>query len=169
MKQKSLQKIFKKIWITILFSIFITILIPNNIHAQGDLEVDWFNILPELSDSATDDVNSAIYIIWYEWGHVRENYNDAADKIETSEQIASWIMNRNTIMNYLVFVVKFLGQLWLVVWFWFITYAWYKYMLSVFEWGKTPTSTLKNAIIWVIIVIFSYAIMKTLTSIIGIS
>lgn len=169
MKQKSLQKIFKKIWITILFSIFITILIPNNIHAQGDLEVDWFNILPELSDSAIDDVNEQMYKIWYEWGHVRENYNDVADKIETSEQIASWIMNRNTIMNYLVFIVKFLSQLWLVVWFWFIMYAWYKYILSVFEWGKTPTSTIKNAIIWIIIVIFSYAIMKTLTSIIGIS
>jgi len=166
MSQKNFQKIFKKIRITFLLSICI-ILFPNNVHAQDDLE--WFNILPELSDEAIDDINEQIYKIWYEWGHVWENYNDTASKIETSKQVASWIMNWNTIMNYLVFIVKFLSQLWLVVWFWFIMYAWYKYMLSVFEWGKTPTSTIKNAIIWIIIVIFSYAIMRTLTSIIWIS
>ena len=42
-------------------------------------------------------------------------------------------------------------------------------MVSVFNWGKLPTETVKNAIIWVIIVIFSFAIMKTLTSFIGLS
>jgi hypothetical protein len=138
-------------------------------NQNNDLEVDWFNILPELSETAIDDANNAIYKVWYEWGHVRENYNDIADKIWTSEQIASWIMNRDTIMNYLVFIVKFLSQLWLFVWFGFIIYAGYTYMLSIFNWNQAKFGTVKNAIIWIIIVIFSYAIMKTLTSIIGIS
>jgi hypothetical protein len=78
-------------------------------------------------------------------------------------------MTWNTIMDYLVFVVKFLSQLWLLVGVVFIIYAWYQYMLSVFKNSWTPSKTVKNAIIWVLIVVFSYAIMKTLTSIIWIS
>ena len=134
--------------------------------SESDLDVDWFEIMPKLNDAQLEKVNKTIDAVWREWGKVRQNYNSGAEDLKTSEQIASWIMNRNTILNYIVFVVKFLSQLWLLIWAAFIMFAWYKYMLSVFGWTKTPGSTLKNAIIWVIIVIFSYAIMKTLTSII---
>jgi hypothetical protein len=83
-------------------------------------------------------------------------------------QLASGIMNRDTIMKYLEFIVKFLSQLWMAVWVIFIMFAWYKYMVSIFNWQKTWAGTIKNAIIWVIIVIFSYAILKTLTSLVWI-
>ena len=125
-------------------------------------------IMQKLTDEEALEADSKIEKVWKPW-KVNDNINEAANRLPIQIAWATWIMNRNTIMNYSIFIVKFLSQLWLVVWFWFITYAWYKYMLSVFEWGKTPTSTLKNAIIWIIIVIFSYAIMKTLTSIIGLS
>jgi hypothetical protein len=141
--------------------------IPTITNADNnDLEVDWFEIMPKLTWWQVDKVNTAISSVGSEGWMVRKNYNVEAQKLKTSEQLASWIMNRDTIMNYIVFVVQFLSQLWLLVWVWFIMYAWYKYMLSVFNWWKTPGSTLKNAIIWVIIIIFSYAIMKILTSII---
>lgn len=159
----------KRIWIiTLIFATalaFITTIVTAD---NNDLEVDWFEIMPKLDDAQIDDVNEQIGKVWSRWWHVRETYNSIADSpnFSTSEQIASWIMNRNTIMNYIVFVVQFLSQLWLLVWAWFIMYAGYKYMLSVFGWWKTASSTLKNAIIWVIIVIFSYAIMKVLTSIV---
>ena len=143
------------------------LLIPSFTNAAGsDLEVDWFNITPKLKSSQVEKVNEKIDLIWSHGWKVWDNYLQAAEDLTTSEQIASWIMNRNTILNYLTFIVQFLSQLWLLVWAGFIMYAWYKYMLSVFNWGKTPSSTLKNAIIWVIIVIFSYAIMRILTSII---
>ena len=131
-----------------------------------ELEVDWFDIMPRLKPEEVADVNQKIKEIWSEGWKVWENYNKNASWMTTSQQIASWIMTRNTILNYIVFIVKFLSQLWLLVWAWFIMFAWYKYMVSLFTWGKAPSSTLKNAIIWIIIVIFSYAIMRILISII---
>ena len=170
MNKKNLLKNITKIWIIISSIIFNIIAIPHNIHAQNnDLKVDWFNIMPELTEKEINSGNNAIEAIWKTWWKVWYEFNKAAEELTTQQQIATWIMNWNTIMNYLVFIVQFLSQLWLVVWFGFIMYAWYKYMLSVFSWWKTPSSAIKNAIIWIIIVIFSYAIMKTLTSIIGIS
>lgn len=151
----------------LLFSIFL--FLPTVTNAESsDLDVEWFEIMPKLDEEETTAVNTAIQEIWSSWWHVWEIYNATANStgFTTSEQLASWIMNRDTIMNYIVFVVRFLGQLWLLVWAGFIMFAWYKYMLSVFNWNKAPSSTLKNAIIGVLIVIFSYAIMKILTSII---
>jgi len=146
---------------------FVFLFLPTVTNAESsDLDVEWFEIMPKLEPEQVKKVNDAISGVASEWWKVREHYNKEADGLETSEQLASWIMNRNTIMNYIVFVVRFLGQLWLLVWAGFIMFAWYKYMISVFNWWKTPSSTLKNAIIGVLIVIFSYAIMKILTSII---
>lgn len=165
-----MKKLFKNLlWMFIISSAFF---VSYGVFAAGgdsDLEVDWFNILPELEESEVKNVSQKISEIWQTWWSVWDNYNKAASSLTTSEQVASWIMNRDTIMNYLVFIVQFMSQLWLVVWTLFIMYAWYEYMLSVFKWWKLPTETVKNAIIWVIIVIFSYAILKTLTSLIGIS
>ena len=158
----------KKLTIWIITSIFTIPLacFPMFTNADSDLDVDWFEIMPKLSWWQITEVNEAIKEIWGKGWEVWKTYNSKADKLKTSEQIASWIMNRDTLMNYLVFIVQFLSQLWILVWACFIMYAWYKYMLSVFSWWKTASSTLKNAIIGVIIVIFSYAIMRILTSII---
>ena len=162
MKKNLLIWTIKVLVIAMAFIIFPTITNAND----EELDVEGFEIMPKLTWWQIDKVNQAISWISSSAWEVRKRYNEEAKNLKTSEQIASWIMNRNTIMNYLVFVAKFLSQLWLLVWAWFIMYAWYKYMLSVFSWWKTPSSTLKNAIIWVIIVVFSYAIMKILTSII---
>lgn len=152
------------IWILIFAMAFLSI--PTITNADNEkLDVNWFDIMPKLKPEEVSEVNAAIQEIWSEGWKVWENYNKNASGMTTSQQIASWIMTRNTILNYIIFIVKFLSQLWLLVWAWFIMFAWYKYMVTVFTWAKTG-STLKNAIIWVIIVIFSYAIMAILTSII---
>lgn len=170
MNKKNLLKNVTKIWIAILFIIFSITLIPHNIYAEeNDLKVEWFNIMPELTEKEIESGNAAVITIWQSWWEVRKNYNKAASGLSTSQQIATWIMNWDTIMNYLVFIVQFLSQLWLFVGFWFIMYAGYTYMLSVFNWKQAKSSTITNAIIWIAIVIFSYAIMRILTSIIGIS
>lgn len=162
-----MKKIIKKIWIISVILGLSVLLLPNQISiAEDDLSVEGFNIIPELDEDQIANVNAAISGVWAQWWEVRKEYNIKAGKLKTSEQLASWIMNRDTIMNYLVFVIQFLSQLWLLVWVIFIMYAWYKYMVSVFESWKTPSSTIKNAIIWVLIIIFSYAIMRIFTSII---
>ena len=129
------------------------------------VKADNLVIMEELTDEEMEHTNRRIKFLWSNsW--VRDNYQKAHDDLNFWERMAGWILYIDDIMNYLVFVVQFLGQLWLVVWTIFIIYAWYKYMLSIFRWWETPSSTVKNAIIWVIIVIFSYAIMRILTSLI---
>lgn len=163
------KRIIKILWICAMFCIF-SLTLPHNIYATDEeIPVDWFNILPELTEEEISGLDDKINQIWKTWGWVRNEYNKVASGLSTSEQLASWIMNRDTIMNYLVFIVKFLSQLWLVVWAIFIMKAWYYYMFSVFKWSQVPSKSLTNAIIWVIIVIFSYAILRILTSIVGLS
>lgn len=149
---------------------FSLIILPYKVQWAGeDMEVEWFNIMPELKEDSVNKIDAKITTIWSEWWHVWDHYNDEALNLTTEEQVASWIMNWDTIMNYLVFIVQFLSQLGLVVWTGFIIYAWYKYMSSSFSGNKVPSSTVTNAIIWILIVIFSYAIMKILTSFIWLS
>lgn len=170
MNKKNLSKNLTKIRTIISLIVFNIILIPFSVYAEeSDLKVEWFNILPELTDEEVSEAQQKIELIWKSWNNVWNEYNEAASWLSTSQQIASWIMNWDTIMNYLVFIVQFLSQLWLVIWFGYIVFAGYTYMLGIFKWNSIKSSVIKNAIIWIIIIIFSYAIMKTLTSIVGIT
>lgn len=99
---------------------------------------------------------------------VRDRYNRQASwydrNWDTWASFATWIFTWDTIIEYVVYIIKFLSQLWLVVGVMMIIYAWYKYATAVFS-GKTPsTDIVKNAIMWVLIVIFAYAIIKALTA-----
>ena len=175
------MKKISKIWLISLFATGLLLLyVPVNAQEDldkdswweehvNDLEVNSFNILPELTSEEITDLDQKIDEIWKTWWNVMKEYNATADKLTTSEQLASWIMNWSTITDYLAYIVKFLSQIWLIVWAMFIIYAWYKYMVSVFSWWKVPTETLKNAIIWIVIIVFSYAIMKALTSLVWIT
>lgn len=129
-------------------------------------QADSFNITRELTDNEITKVNRRIKIISWDPWNVSSNIHKAHEDLNLFERLASWILEIEDIMDYLVLVVKFLSQLWLIVWMVFIMYAWYQYIINVFNWWKVPSNTIKNAIIWVIIVIFSYAIMRFLTSII---
>lgn len=154
------MKVIKKITLLIALILSSIIILPNNINVQA--AGDEFSIIKK-TNVTSDDLKE----IWSEWWKVMEKYRKAADEMDKNaspgEQIGAWIMSRNTIYNYLVFFVQYLSQLWLVVWVIFIMYAWYRYMTSVFTWKSAPTDVLSNAIIWVLIVIFSYAIMRILT------
>ena len=151
----------------LLSALILWLFLCPHFHANADdLDVDWLAMAKKLTTWEVEHTNRRINLLWSNPGSLWENYHKAHEDLSFWERIFWWIIEIDDIMNYMVFVVKFLGQLWILVWMFFIMFAWYKYMLSVFNWWKTPASTLKNAIIWVIIVIFSYAIMKILTSII---
>lgn len=166
--KKNITKKILTYFIICLFSITCFPILTLAWNDGNDLQVEWFEIMPKLTDEEVGEVEQAIKDIWNTGNKVWDTYNQKASELKTSQQIASWIMNRDTIMNYLVFIVQFLSQLWLVVWVWFIMYGWYRYIISVFEWWRTDKAkpAITNAIIWVIVVIFSFAIMRILTSII---
>lgn len=166
------RKIIKKIWIFIVLSIFSFFILPNITNAGDDeIPIDGFNIIPELESWEVEEIWKNVEEIWKNPWKVWDKYNEiaASDNFTTSQQLSSWIMNRDTILNYLTFIIKFLSQLWLLVWTIFIMIAWYKYVVSLFNWWKVPSESVKNAIIWIIIVIFSYAIMRILTSFVGLN
>jgi len=150
-----MNRFIRKIWLPIFLLTF-------SLYTQADS----FNITRELTDNEITKVNRRIKIISWDPWNVSSNIHKAHEDLNLFERLASWILEIEDIMDYLVLVVKFLSQLWLIVWMVFIMYAWYQYIISVFNWWKVPSNTIKNAIIWVIIVIFSYAIMRFLTSII---
>jgi hypothetical protein len=80
--------------------------------------------------------------------------------------MASGIFTWETILDYLVYVIKFLSQAGLFVGACFIIYAGYIYGSSALT-GKDPSAgktAIKNAIVGVLVVTFSYAIMKIVTA-----
>ncbi len=146
--------------------LFIVSILLINFLVYTNAEDENLSVVPKLSEKEIEHTNRRINFLWSKWWEFWKNYLLASDDLSFFERLSSWILTRDDIPNFLVLVVNFLSQLWLVVWVIFIMYAGYKYMISVFNWLKAPTSTIKNAIIWVIIVISSYAIMRILTSII---
>lgn len=125
-----------------------------------------FNIIRELNDDEISKVNRRIKLISSDPWNVWSNIHKAHEDLNLFQRRASWILEIEDILDYTVLIVNFLSQLWLVIWMCFIMYAWYKYIISVLNWWKVPANTVKNAIIWITVVIFSYAIMRFLTSII---
>ena len=100
--------------------------------------------------------------------HVRDIYNEkangelaGADKVD--EQLATWIMTRDTILDYTVLLLRFLSQVGLMIVGIMIVYAGYRYILNVLEAAEPDPSLIKNAIIGIMVIIFSYAIMRILT------
>ena len=87
-------------------------------------------------------------------------------KNNVGDQIASGIMTRNTLLDYIVYIVRFLSQIGLVIGVIMIIYAGYLYASSVFSASNMSKgkSAITNAIIGVLVIAFSYAIMKILTS-----
>lgn len=132
-----------------------------------------FHILPEVEDQSTvvnmidfvatgnDNING------FEQSSVMERYTAIANSEEytLAEKMSSGILNRDTILEYIAYIIRFLSQVGLLIGAGMIIYAGYQYATTIFsgDWGK-GSSAIKNAILGIIIITFSYAIMKLLTS-----
>lgn len=131
------------------------VIIPENNSTAG--ATSWMDAAAE----AVKEVSSAS--AWSVW----DVYNKKANAMRGNlwAQMASGVMNWDTLLNYIIYLVKFLSQLAMVIWAATFIYAWYVYGTSIFTWNANQwTKAVKHAVIWMIIVIFSYAIMKILTS-----
>lgn len=107
--------------------------------------------------------------VWSEWWKVWENYDKIAQECTSEDclwdELASGIMTWNTLLRYAVKLVRRLSQAWLLIGAIMIVYAWYLYATEVFAWKSGEwNKAIKNAIIWVLVISFSYAIMKLITS-----
>lgn len=145
-----------KLIFSIMFIIWLSLsisLAENNIG--GDI-----SIIPEgWGNNAAKAVNE-VSVWWQVW----RNYRKIVDANELSlwDQFASWIMSRNTILDYIVYLVKFLSWLALLVWAVAIIYLWYK-KIALQYFSKQPPAFVM-VIVWILIVTFAYAIIKLLRS-----
>ena len=128
------------------------------VFAQSNLE-----IAPKVDQGKLWDINSKIQDP-NNSKHVWDIYDDQASGLNTAEQIASGVMTRNTILDYGVLLLKFLSQAWLLVGALMFIYTWYKYIMSVITGDGEPSKdNIKYAIYGILIIVFSYAIMRILT------
>lgn len=94
------------------------------------------------------------------------DFNTAGDDFawdkDIGSQMASWIITRDTILLLVVRIVKFVSNAALVVGSLMVIYAWYLYVMSAIAWDQTSQANeaIKDAIIGIVVVIFSYAIQK---------
>jgi hypothetical protein len=73
-------------------------------------------------------------------------------------------MNRNTLIDYFVYVVRFMSQMALLIGAVMVIYAGYSYAMASFgDETANGNNAIKNATIGIIIVIFAYAIIRILT------
>lgn len=153
-------------WILFFFGWVPVSATPNNLHIIPENLKD--GSAGEWKEQAKEDVN----YVWNatSWGTAIERYTEKAKEIEKEENIGrafqTWIMGRNTLIQYVVYLMKFLSQLGLLIWGIMILYAGYLYATTIFGMGdpSKAKSAIKNAIIWVIVVVASYAILRGLTS-----
>jgi len=135
------------------------------IHSFAQTPND-FEIIPKASSGG--GVDAAVNAVGSSWWNVRDTYNAQAIAMsgKVGDQIASGIMTRDTLLDYVVYLVRFLSQIGIFIGVMMIIYAGYLYASSVFSQSNMSKgkSAITNAIIGVLVIAFSYAIMKLLTS-----
>jgi len=73
---------------------------------------------------------------------------------------ASWVMTWDTILDYAVYLIKFIGQLALLVWAIMIIYFGYKKATEHIKFN----GTLWKVVVWILIISFAYVIVKIVWS-----
>lgn len=143
-----MKKLLKIFMFVALFSSCWVVLAQNN----SDI-----SIMPEWNN-VWDMVKS----IW-SWGKVWENYRNEASKQHTLwEQLSSWVMTWDTILDYCAYLAKFLGEVALLVWALAIIYLWYQKIVGSIFTEKPKGLTM--VVIWILVITFAYVIIKLIWS-----
>ncbi len=138
------------------------------VYAQNQNTSNNFFIIPEQSNN--DTVIDAVRDVWAWEGTVRDRYNQQADGLGNNlgDQFASGIMTWDTLIGYVVYLVRFLSQIALVIGAVMIIYAGYIYATGIFsssgDGAAEGNKALRYAIEWIVVVASAYAIMRILTS-----
>ena len=95
-----------------------------------------------------------ITVGWNVWKIYREK---SEWSMSLWDQFATGVMTWDTILDYAVYVIKFLWQLALLVWAVMLIYFGYQKAMA-----KWTNSALLHVILWILVVIFSYVIIRTI-------
>lgn len=127
------------------------------------------HIIPETQEN-TETLNQKVKEIAASPGKVIDNYNNTADELsrkgDLGSAFATGIFNRDMALLYIAYLVQFLSQLGILIGGLMMLYAGYKYAGTIFGfWDANGAKTaITNAIKGILVISFSYAILKILTS-----
>lgn len=96
------------------------------------------------------------------WWEVMERYKDKADKLTLGEQFSSGIMNWDTILDYCVYLAKFLGQVALLIWALALIYLWYQKIRKSIK--PESQTDIGKIVVWILVIVFAYVIVKLIWS-----
>lgn len=127
-----------------------------------------FELIPKTKTDGRADDAKRLWELWHkkdfwkEYNKYWETYAWQKEKDGLWKMLASGIVTWDTILILLTRVIKFIANAALVFGSAMFIYAWYLYVASALAWDHTwkANDAIKNAVIWVVIVIFSYAIQK---------
>lgn len=112
----------------------------------------------ELSKSDTS------HQFWDKYNKKAKEFGDDKTKW-LAKQVATGVMNRDTIIAYSSVIIEFISNLWLVVGAGFIIWSGYQYAMSAFWTKEDKGSAIKNAFIGIAVIATSYGIFRLLTKI----
>lgn len=153
----------KKLMIVIGIMIQLTV----TVYAQEGGTTNNFFIIPQ-AEINEQNIQDDIQAVWSQGWHVIDRYNQIASDPDRKlwEELASGIMSRDTLLDYVVYLIRFISQLGILIWAIMIIIAGYKYATAIFTWWEPSwaNDNIKNAIIGVVVIASSYAFMKILTA-----
>ncbi len=99
-----------------------------------------------------------------QWGKVWDNYRAVVKSGNLSlwDQFASWILSWDSILDYLVFLVKFVGQVALLIGALAIIYLGYKRIIKNLK--PESNNPIWKIVLWLLIIVFAYVIVKLIWS-----
>ncbi|MCF7835434.1 hypothetical protein K9M48_05330 [Candidatus Gracilibacteria bacterium] len=137
----------------------------------ADLGDSDFYIIPPSEDA---NIGDKVIEIGSEGGNVIEKYKDAAygekdangnrpneSNLSLGDQLASGIMNRDTLLDYVTYIVRFLLQIGLVIGAGVMIYLGYQ---KITEFREFKAGGIKYVIVGIFIIGFAYVIVRTLVS-----
>ena len=113
-------------------------------------------LLPEWNEDKVIE-----YVSWVSvWWEVMERQKDLVKNgnMSMADQIRSWIMWWDTILDYCAYLARFLGEVALLVGALAIIFLWYKRITKNVFWESPKGLTM--VIIWLLVIIFAYVIIK---------
>ncbi len=158
-------------WLVVHITILMWVLSGLSVFAQNnpnfqspDPNSDQIQIMPKVTTNEIESAQKAVQWSSSDTSTVWDRYNNTAKDLNTQTQIVTGVMTWDTILNYLVILLRFLSQIGIVIGSLMFIYVGYQYIMSVITGDSEPSKDLiKNAIIGIIVIIFSYAIMRILT------
>ena len=150
-----MKKIFARLFLTVFA---FSVLTPAVFAVENN-----FEIIPESNTNVSQDVSDVGKAGGSVWDKLNQNAKKYEGSGDVGAQFASGAFTRNTILNYVVYLVRFISQIALVIGALMIIWSGYQYAVAAFTGKPAGSDGIKNAIIGILIVAFSYAIIKILT------